>query len=149
MPSTRVPRTGPNRSGTVHEPIGTVHVNNEMLDQDERAELAAFRARAARNARRRERRQPGGDYVGQQVRQAAYGATYAAAGTVSLAELDKVADVHRRVLEAAVIRLVQDEGYSWSMVGAELGVTRQAAQQRFGHLVKSRRARGAQPAHLR
>ncbi len=120
-----------------------------MLDQDERAELVAFRARAARNARRRERRQPGGDYVAQQIRQAAYGATYAAAGTVSLAELDKVADVHRRVLEAAVIRLVQDEGYSWSMVGAELGVSRQAAQQRFGHLVKSRRSRGAQPAHLR
>ena len=115
-----------------------------MLDQDERAELVAFRARAARNARRRERRQPGGDYVAQQIRQAAYGATYAAAGTVSLAELDKVAD-----LEAAVIRLVQDEGYSWSMVGAELGVSRQAAQQRFGHLVKSRRSRGAQPAHLR
>jgi hypothetical protein len=120
-----------------------------MLDQDERAELVAFRARAARNARRRERRTPGGDYVAQQLRQAAYGASYSAAGTVSLRQLDQVADLHRRVMEQAVIRLVEQEGYSWAMVGAELGVSRQAAQQRFGHLVKSRRTRGAQPAHLR
>jgi predicted ArsR family transcriptional regulator len=48
-----------------------------------------------------------------------------------------------------VIRLVQDEGWSWSQIGAELGVTREAARQRFGHLVKSTRRRGAQPAALR
>lgn len=87
--------------------------------------------------------------MGQQLRQAAYGATYVAAGTVSLGQLARVADAHRLVLDQAVIRLVEQEGYSWSMVGAELGVSRQAAQQRFGHLVKSRRSRGAQPAHLR
>jgi hypothetical protein len=124
-------------------------VNTARLEQNARAELAAYRARDARNARRRERRTPGGDYVGQQLRQAAYGASYAAAGTVSLAQLDQVADLHRRVIEQAVIRLVEQEGYSWAMIGAELGVSRQAAQQRFGHLVKSRRARGAQPAGLR
>lgn len=124
-------------------------MTSRILEQDERAELCAFRAKAARNARRRERRAPGGDYMGQQLRQAAYGATYVAAGTVSLGQLARVADAHRLVLDQAVIRLVEQEGYSWSMVGAELGVSRQAAQQRFGHLVKSRRSRGAQPAHLR
>lgn len=124
-------------------------MTTRILEQDERAELRAFRAKAARNARRRERRTPGGDYVGQQIRMAAYGASYAASGTVGLAELARVADAHQRVVEQAVIRLIEDEGYSWTMVGAELGVSRQAAQQRFGHLVKSRRARGGQPAHLR
>jgi len=120
-----------------------------VMSAADAAELKAFRAKARRNANARARRTPGGDYVGQQTRQAAYGAVYAQAGTVSLSELDRVADVHRRVLEQAVIRLVQDEGYSWSMIGAELGITRQAASQRFGHLVKSSRRRGAQPAHLR
>jgi predicted DNA-binding protein (UPF0251 family) len=91
----------------------------------------------------------GSDYVTREARQAAYAPSYTAAGVVSLADLDHVARIHQQVLNAAVIRLVQDEGYSWSMVGAELGVSRQAAQQRFGHLVKSTRTRGAQPAHLR
>jgi predicted DNA-binding protein (UPF0251 family) len=87
--------------------------------------------------------------VAQQTRQAAYAPLYTAAGTVTLADLDQVAKIHQRVMDAAVIRLVEQEGYSWAQVGAELGVSRQAAQQRFGHLVKSRRTRGAQPANLR
>jgi hypothetical protein len=87
--------------------------------------------------------------VGQQIRQAAYGASYAAAGTVSLAQLDQVAELHKRVMDQAVIRLVEQDHYSWAQIGAELGISRQAAQQRFGHLVKSRRTRGAQPANLR
>lgn len=117
--------------------------------QDDAAELAHYRARVARNARRRARRTPGGDYVAQQIRQAAYGASYAAAGTVGLAQLDQVAQLHQRVIEQAVIRLVQDDHYSWAQIGAELGISRQAAQQRFGPLVKSSRRQGAQPAHLR
>jgi hypothetical protein len=87
--------------------------------------------------------------VAQQARQAAYAPTYAAAGTVSLADLDHVAKIHARVLDAAVIRLVQDDGYSWAMIGHDLGISRQAAQQRFGHLVKTTRTRGGQPAGLR
>jgi hypothetical protein len=35
------------------------------------------------------------------------------------------------------------------MIGRDLGITRQAAQQRFGHLVKTTRTRGGQPAGLR
>ena len=122
---------------------------NTSLNADDAAELKRYRARDRRNTAARARRTPGGDYVAREARQAAYAPSYTAAGTVSLADLDHVARIHQQVLNAAVIRLVQDEGYSWSMVGAELGVSRQAAQQRFGHLVKSRRARGAQPAQLR
>jgi hypothetical protein len=119
------------------------------LSAADMAELHAYRARDRRNAARRARRTPGGDYVGQQIRQAAYGSSYAAAGTVSLAQLDQVAELHRRVMDQAVIRLVEQDHYSWAQIGAELGISRQAAQQRFGHLVKSRRARGGQPAGLR
>lgn len=119
------------------------------LSAADAAELKAFRARARRNANRRARRTPGEGYVSQQARQAAYAPSYTTAGTVSLADLDHVARIHQRVMEAAVIRLVQDEQFSWAQIGAELGVSRQAAQQRFGHLVKSQRARGAQPANLR
>jgi len=119
------------------------------LNAADAAELKAYRARDRRNAARRTRRTPGGDYVAQQARQAAYAPSYTAAGTVTLADLDHVAKIHQRVMDAAVIRLVQDEGYSWAMVGADLGVSRQAAQQRFGHLVKTTRRRGAQPAGLR
>lgn len=116
---------------------------------DDAAELKHYRARMARNARRRARRTPGGDYVGQQIRQAAYGASYAGSGTVTLAELAQVAAIHQRVLEQAVIRLVEDDHYSWGQVGAELGITRQAAHSRFGHLVKSARPSGGQSAGLR
>lgn len=122
---------------------------NTSLNAADAAELRAYRARARRNAHRRARRTPGGDYVAREARQAAYAPSYTAAGTVTLADLEHVAKIHQRVLDAAVIRLVQDEGYSWAKVGAELGVSRQAAQQRFGHLVKTTRSRGAQPAHLR
>lgn len=120
-----------------------------ILSDTEAAELHRYRAKAKRNAARRARRTPGGDYVAMSVRQAAHAPVYAEAGTVTLADLAKVAEIHQRVIEAAVIRLVETEGYSWTMVGAELGMTRQAASQRFGHLVKSRRTRGAQPANLR
>lgn len=122
---------------------------NSSLSPADAAELKAFRARAKRNANARARRTPGEGYVSQQARQAAYAPSYTAAGTVSLADLAHVARIHQRVLEAAVIRLVEDQQYSWGQVGTELGISRQAAQQRFGHLVKSRRGKGAQPAHLR
>ena len=124
-------------------------VTNRIISDTDAAELRQHRARAKRNAARRARRIPGADYVPQTTRQAAHAPLYAAAGVVSLADLDYVAKIHARVLDAAVIRLVQDEGYSWTMVGAELGVGRTAAQKRFGHLVKSTRTRGAQPANLR
>jgi hypothetical protein len=118
-----------------------------MSEADVR-ELKAHRARAARNARQKGRRVPGQDYRGMSTRQAAYAPLYAAQGTVSLADLAYVARVHTQVLEAAVIRLVEDDRYTWGQVGDALGITRQAAQYRYGHLVKGRTP-GAQPAGLR
>ena len=120
-----------------------------MIFADDAAELKHYRARDRRNAARRARRTRGGDYVAQQRRQADHAALYAAAGTVSLAELDRVAKMHQHQVDQAVIRLVTDDHYSWAMIGAELGVSKQAAQQRFGRLVKSSRRPGAQPAELR
>jgi len=79
----------------------------------------------------------------------AYVPVHAAAGRLTLTEVAHLAATSARVLDETVIRLVQDEGWSWGQVGAALGVTREAARQRFGHLVKSTRRRGAQPAHLR
>jgi hypothetical protein len=124
---------------------------NGILTEDDAAELRRHRARARRNATRRARRAAakGSDYMGMSTRVAAHAPLYAEQGTVSLADLDYVAKVHARVLEQAVIRLIENEGYSWTMVGVELGVGRTAAQKRFGHLVKSRRTRGGQPADLR
>jgi len=49
-------------------------------------------------------------------------------GLATLAELGRDLD---DVLEHAIIGL-HDAGYSWAEIGARLGVTRQAAYQRFG-----------------
>ena len=79
----------------------------------------------------------------------AYVPIHAAAGRITLAEVANLAKMADRVLDETVIRLVGDEGWSWKMIGDELGVTREAARSRFGHLVKTTRTRGAQPAELR
>jgi hypothetical protein len=39
---------------------------------------------------------------------------------------------HLRVLAATEVRKARDGGYTWARVGLRLGVSRQAAQQRFG-----------------
>lgn len=119
-----------------------------MMSEADVAELKRYRARARRNAAARARRVPGADYRVRNVRTAAYAPTYAAAGTVSLADLDYVAKIHANVLAAAVIRLVEDDSYSWTRIGAELGISRQAAVKRYGELVKGRQ-RGGQPGELR
>lgn len=118
------------------------------MSDDDVAELKAFRAKAARNSRARARRVPGAGYRAMQVRQAAYAEHYAGQGTVTLSDLAYVATVHQNVLEAAVIRLVEVDGYSWTQVAAELGMSRAGAQKKYGPLVKGR-TRGGQPAELR
>ena len=119
-----------------------------LMSEADVAELKQHRARAARNARARARRVPGADYRARNIRTAAHAPIYAAQGTVSLADLDYVARVHAQVLEAAVIRLVEGDQYSWTAIGAELGISRQAAVKRYGHLVKGRQ-QGGQPGNLR
>jgi hypothetical protein len=48
-----------------------------------------------------------------------------------LVELDELrASVHR--LELQVIQLMREAGVTWEAIGDELGISRQAAGQRFG-----------------
>lgn len=58
-------------------------------------------------------------------------------GQVDLAELPALAGLAAEldgVLGDAARRLHDDCGYSWAEIGRELGVSRQAAQQRFGRM---------------
>ena len=119
------------------------------LTEAEVAEYRRLKAADKRRQRRRETRAPGEGMVGALTRMSAYVPLHAAAGRVTLAEAAGLAATSARVLNETVIRLVEDEGWSWAQIGAELGVTREAARQRFGHLAKTTRRRGAQPAHLR
>lgn len=66
----------------------------------------------------------------------AYGARVAAGDIESLAQLVELrADVDRHIADAAAA-LHQDHGdrpgYSWTDIARVLGITRQAARQRFG-----------------
>lgn len=74
---------------------------------------------------------------------------------VAAGDLDNLAalDALRQDLDAAVDAAVaglraEPHAYSWATIGDELGVTRQAAIQRFPHAGGARRA-GGQPGHLR
>lgn len=49
-----------------------------------------------------------------------------------LAELAHLVEEADAALVAGVRSLRNRHGYSWAQIGAELGVSRQAAQQRFG-----------------
>ncbi|MGI9006626.1 MAG: hypothetical protein ACR2FU_10600 [Streptosporangiaceae bacterium] len=49
----------------------------------------------------------------------------------TLASLTTLADNVEQAIRAAVLGL-RDHGYSWAGIGSRLGVTRQAAQQRWG-----------------
>jgi AraC-like DNA-binding protein len=120
-----------------------------VLSQEQAAEYRRLKIADRRRARRRELRRAGDGTMGAMQRMAAYVPMHAAAGQVTLAQVAAHHATAARMLDEAVIRLVQDQGWSWAQIAAELGVTRQAAQQRFGHLVKTTRRRGAQPAALR
>jgi len=51
------------------------------------------------------------------------------------ANLQAEKDVRVDLVEA--VRQARSRGFSWTQIGTTLGVTRQAAQQRFGALVES------------
>ncbi len=63
-----------------------------------------------------------------------------------LARLDQ--EVHGHLLDAVARLRAEPWCYSWSAIGQELGVSAQAAQQRFGKVGGARRP-GGQPGHLR
>lgn len=45
----------------------------------------------------------------------------------------KLPETARQLLPNAVGRAYRPDGYSWAAIGAALGISRQAAQKRFGH----------------
>jgi DNA invertase Pin-like site-specific DNA recombinase len=69
----------------------------------------------------------------------------------ALPELLALADELDAAIAEAVRQLRSDPFcYSWAQIARELGVSRQAAQRRWGHLdVDGGRQVGGQPAHLR
>lgn len=75
------------------------------------------------------------------------------ADDVDAEALTELAGLHAdlgRVVESAVSTLRHDPDYpaSWATIGDAFGITRQAAQKRFGHLGGTRVA-GGQPGSLR
>ena len=61
----------------------------------------------------------------------AYSRRVAVGDVESLAHMISLADVINNAIAQAVHGL-RDAGYSWAEIGSRLGVTRQAAQQRWG-----------------
>jgi hypothetical protein len=49
-----------------------------------------------------------------------------------LTEMAKVQQMMTDAMQAAVDGMREQQGYSWADIGEGLGITRQAAQQRFG-----------------
>lgn len=49
-----------------------------------------------------------------------------------LTEMAKVQQMMTEAMQTAVDGMREQQGYSWAEVGEGLGITRQAAQQRFG-----------------
>jgi len=67
----------------------------------------------------------------------------------ALAALDRQrAEVDAALLDAVARLRHEPHNWSWNKVADALGISRQAAQQRFGKAGGSRRV-GGQPAHLR
>ncbi len=67
------------------------------------------------------------------------GSDYVVTGTDALAELRAAAAARREAdsrIEAAALR-AHREGASWGVIGAQLGMTRQGARQRFEPLTRS------------
>ena len=61
----------------------------------------------------------------------AYSRRVAAADVESLAHMISLADEINDAI-AQVVSGLQDAGYTWAEIGSRLGITRQAAQQRWG-----------------
>jgi hypothetical protein len=62
----------------------------------------------------------------------AYGERVADADDFDLGEMVTLRDDLERAINAAITGQRATYGYSWSVIGNALGITRQAAQQRYG-----------------
>lgn len=73
-------------------------------------------------------------------------------GDGALHQLPELADLeeelHGHLLDAVARLRAEPWCYSWAQIGRALGVSAQAAQQRFGKVGGARRP-GGQPVHLR
>jgi hypothetical protein len=73
------------------------------------------------------------EYVGMLHRMlAALGNRVAGADIAMLASMANLPGLVEQLLGETVTRLREQHGYSWGDIGHALGITRQAAQQRFG-----------------
>jgi hypothetical protein len=90
--------------------------------------------KAALTAKRRNRSRVANDDYGAFVRRivAAHGRSIAAGDVERLRDLVAVAEDVDRATDMAVAGLRQ-HGYSWAEIASRLGITRQAAQQRWGN----------------
>lgn len=70
-----------------------------------------------------------------------------AADPQDLADLARFVDDVEAALTDAVHQLRAEKDYSWAQIGKALGITRTAAQKRFGG--EGSRQVGGQPTHLR
>lgn len=68
----------------------------------------------------------------------ASGARVAEGDTVDLAGLVKLREEFERIEVEAVAAMRERHGYSWAEIGRDLGITRQAAQQRYARRLNSR-----------
>lgn len=66
------------------------------------------------------------------------GERVATGDTVDLAGLVALREEFERIEVAAVGAMRERHGYSWAEIGRDLGITRQAAQQRYGRRLNSR-----------
>jgi hypothetical protein len=79
----------------------------------------------------------------------AYGRRINAGDIAALPELVALHDDLDATITDAVRQLrAEPHSYSWAQIGAALGVSRQAAMQRWADVGGARRA-GGQPSHLR
>jgi hypothetical protein len=104
------------------------------------------------NGKRAKREVETTDYVGFARRiLRAMGKRVSAGDVAALPELLALRDDLDRQIDETIGALRSEPWcYSWAQIGDALGITRQAAQKRFGHvLTKNARQVGGQPANLR
>jgi hypothetical protein len=81
------------------------------------------------------------EYAGMMSRMVkAFGKRVETGDIASLPLLAQTRDELDAVIDTTVRRLYLEHGYSWSEIGRDLGITRQAARQRYVHLVPERPA---------
>lgn len=111
-------------------------VDGILVSRADYAEYLELRSKDRRRARRRRQRADNPFAAGQRVVSMLSSvlprlAEHVAMGSVSAAEVGQLVQDLGAISDVAV-RQLREQGYSWSQVGAEFGMTKQGAQQRWG-----------------